>query len=62
MHDQISWLLQKPTDLDLHCLQDRAYTGSAGQGLKSVTHPGSFRHMDGQNILEILSMKISQIH
>ena len=31
---QISWLLQKPTDLDLHCLQSRAYQGSAGQGLK----------------------------
>ena len=23
----------EPTDLDLHCLQDRAYPGSAGQGL-----------------------------
>ena len=30
---QISWLLQKPTDLDLHCLQVRIYPGSAGQGL-----------------------------
>ena len=30
---QISWLLQKPTDLDLHCLQKRTYPGSAGQGL-----------------------------
>ena len=30
---QISWLLQKPTDLDLHCLQNRIYPGSAGQGL-----------------------------
>ena len=26
-------LLQKPTDLDLHCLQNRVYPGSAGQGL-----------------------------
>ena len=31
---QISWLLQKPTDLDLHCLQNRVYPGSAGQGLR----------------------------
>ena len=36
---QISWLLQKLTDLDLtdldlHCLQGRVYPGSAGQGLK----------------------------
>ena len=34
---QISWLLQKPTDLDLHCLQKRTYPGSAGQGLKGLT-------------------------
>ena len=33
MQIQISWLLQKPTDLDLHCLQNRIYPGSAGQGL-----------------------------
>ena len=26
--------LQKPTDLDLHCLQNSVYQGSAGQGLK----------------------------
>ena len=30
---QINWLLQKPTDLDLHCLQRQVYPGSAGQGL-----------------------------
>ena len=30
---QISWLLQKPTDLDLHCLQGRVYPDSAGQEL-----------------------------
>ena len=34
MQIQISWLLKKPTDLDLHCLQNRVYPGSAGQGLK----------------------------
>ena len=33
MQIQISWLLQKPTDLDLHCLQNNIYPGSAGQGL-----------------------------
>ena len=36
MQIQISWLLQKPTDLDLHCLQGRVYPGSAGQGLTSL--------------------------
>ena len=30
---QISWLLKKPTDLELLCLQNRVYPGSAGQGL-----------------------------
>ena len=30
---QISWLLQKPTDLDLPVCKGRAYLGSAGQGL-----------------------------
>ena len=30
MQIQISWLLQKPTDLDLRCLQNRVYLGSAG--------------------------------
>ena len=27
MQIQISWLLQKPTDLDLHCLQRKAISG-----------------------------------
>ena len=31
---QISWLLKKPTDLDLHHLQNRVHLGSAGLGLK----------------------------
>ena len=33
MQIQISWLLQKPTDLDLLCLQGGAYLGSTGPGL-----------------------------
>ena len=28
---QISWPLQKPTDLNLHCLQRQGIFGSAGQ-------------------------------
>ena len=28
-------LLQKPTDLDLHCLQRQVISGSAGQGLRT---------------------------
>ena len=34
---QISWFLQKPTDLDLHCLQEQVYPGSAGHELMSTT-------------------------
>ena len=33
MQIQISWLLKKLTDLDLHCLQRQGISGSAGQGL-----------------------------
>ena len=29
---------QKPTDLDLHCLQNSVYPGSAEQGLKLIYH------------------------
>ena len=35
MQIQISCLLQKPADLDLHCLQRQGISGSAGQGLKN---------------------------
>ena len=35
VHIKISYLLQKPTDLDLHCLQRQSIYDSAGQGLKS---------------------------
>ena len=31
---QISWLLMKPADLDLHCFLKRIDPGSAGQGLR----------------------------
>ena len=32
---QISWLHQKPTELDLHC-KSRVYLGSVGQGLRYI--------------------------
>ena len=49
---QISWLLQKPTDLDLHCLQRQGYQETARQGLNGntsilfgrVKRKGSFKH------------------
>ena len=33
--DLDQWL-QKPTDLDLHCLQKQVFPGSAGQGLTTL--------------------------
>ena len=34
MQIQISWLLQKPTDLDLHCLQRQGISGFSRTGVK----------------------------
>ena len=34
MQIQISWRLQKPTDLDLHCLLKKSMSCSAREGLK----------------------------
>ena len=55
---QISWLLQKPTDLDLHCLQSRVYPDSAEQGLseKAVKYATewerSAQNVDVSNLLQ----------
>ena len=49
MQIQISWL----TDLDLDCLQNRVYSGSAGQGLidrKQFLH--SMLSVNGQGFIE----------
>ena len=35
MQVQISWLLQKPTDLDLHCLQRQGISGFSRTRVKS---------------------------
>ena len=37
----ISWLCQKPADLDLHCFLNKLYIGSKGQGLISEPLPTS---------------------
>ena len=39
MQIHINWLLQKPTDLDLHCLQGSVYPDSVGQGLNECNFP-----------------------
>ena len=36
MQIQISWLLQKPTDLDLHCLQRQGISGFSRTRVKSI--------------------------
>ena len=58
MQIQISWLLQKPTDLDLHCLQNRIYLGSAGQGLPDIQIDGwtDIQMDDGLNDENIISL------
>ena len=35
---QISWLLKKPTDLDLHCFQRQGMSCSAREGLINFTY------------------------
>ena len=40
MQIQLSWLLQKPADLNLHCLQRQGISGSAGQGLMAQASLG----------------------
>ena len=41
MQSQISWLLQKPTDLDLHCLLGQGRSCSAREGLNIDPDKGS---------------------
>ena len=38
MQIQISWLLQKPTDLDLHCLQRQGISGFSRTRVNTLTH------------------------
>ena len=37
---QISWLLQKPTDLDLHCLQRQGISGFSRTKVKGKSNVG----------------------
>ena len=39
---QISWLLQKPTDLDLHCLLRQGMSCSAREGLRNLTETWTY--------------------
>ena len=52
---QISWLLQKPTDLDLHCLLGQGMSCSAKEGLISEI----FRHIC---LLTIHTLKFVLVH
>ena len=44
----MTWPLQKPTDLDLHC-KGRVNPGSAGQGLTCSEGPQSLRGMNNRS-------------
>ena len=42
MQIQISWLLQKPTDLDLHCLQRKGISGFSRTRVKNCWKNGKY--------------------
>ena len=44
---QISWLLQKPTDLDLHCLQRQGISGLSRARVKTTLGPSKSGLMSG---------------
>ena len=44
MQIQISWLLKKPTDLDLHCLQKQRISGFSKTSVKEGSHKASIPH------------------
>ena len=46
MQVQISWLLQKPTDLDLHCLQRQGISEFSRTRTESTNHNCSRQHPD----------------
>ena len=52
MQIQISWLLQKPTDLDLHCLLRQDMSCSAREGLKCFLPPSVKQStLQGKNLI-----------
>ena len=55
MQIQISWLLQKPTDLNLHCLQKQGTTGLSRTGVKSASaRPTTYRQCHAKKCLAFL--------
>ena len=58
---QISWLLKKPTDLDLHCLQRQVYSGSAGQGLSISIILHLVAHEASENFIVLVKRGIWKI-
>ena len=49
MQIQISWLLQKPTDLDLHCLQRQNISGFSRTRVETLM--GMANHVDPEKIV-----------
>ena len=48
---QISWLLQKPTDLDLHCLQRQGISGFSRTRVKKIVCYNSEWYFNGQSVV-----------
>ena len=46
MQIQISWLLKKPTDLDLHCLQRQGISGFSRTRVKLTMEPVLMAQLD----------------
>ena len=64
MQIQISWLLQKSTDLDLHCFKGRVYPDSAGQGLILICETKTKKKKHSKCLVKLLPslLSINDIH
>ena len=64
MQIQISWLLQKPTDLDLHCLQRQDIFGFSRTRVKSLEISGCvievLEYKSTEIVLQVLSRNIGE--
>ena len=58
---QISWLLKKPTDLDLHCLQRQGISGFSRTRVKLKFHANYYWHEISSPVLSENTNKISLI-
>ena len=58
MQVQISWLLKKPTDLDLHCLHKQSIARFSRTRCKSNTYSYFFFFLDKMNLTFVMLNKL----